>query len=86
MLIDLSAKELAYVTAVVSVAPIDVTGINALGMLKEACLTDVQALGYLHEYEDELNWQQPDTLRLAADKLDNIVDRHLPIGRWADVR
>jgi hypothetical protein len=83
MQIELSAKELAYVTAVVSVAPIDTAGIAALQELRDRCLSDIQALGYLHEYEDELHWQQSDTLRLAADKLDNIVDRHLPLGRWA---
>lgn len=57
MVVELSARELAYVTARVGThrmpdgVPAGVA-VAAYEILKEAVLSDIQATGYLHEFEN----------------------------------
>lgn len=54
MQIELSAKELAYVTCVVKMAEEHDVGIEVTNILYEACMNDVQAATYLFGFEKEL--------------------------------
>lgn len=73
---QLSARELAYITALVGRDRQGAVGIAAYGILHDSCLTDVQAITYLHQFEVELRFRHDDTLVAAAEKLDEIVSRH----------
>lgn len=75
---ELSARELAYVTALVGKdrgidgSNASTVGLAAYEILHASCLTDIQATTYLHQFEIDLQFRpEKDT----ADELVKIIDR-----------